>query len=117
MDKICGLARALAIVVAVVAAFVTVPQVATVLILLGVVAGITNTPEDRMRLFLITTVLILGAKSLDAIPGVGTYLAVIFGNLGMGTLGASLTGIVLGIYHRVMADWGPAKPAAQPAHA
>ena len=117
MDKICGIARALAILLAVVSPFVAVPEVSAILIGLGVSAGITNTPDDRMRLFLITTVLMLGAKSLTAIPVAGADLAAIFGALGMGTLGASVTGIVLGIYHRLMADWAAKPAAAQPAHA
>ena len=117
MDKICGIARALAILLAVVSPFVAVPEVSAILIGLGVIAGITNTPDDRMRLFLITTVLMLGAKSLTAIPVAGADLAAIFGALGMGTLGASVTGIVLGIYHRLTADWAPKAAAAQPAHA
>ena len=116
MDKICAIARALAIALAVVSAFVAVPQAVTLLVVLGAVAGITDAQEDRARLMLITTVLFLGAKSLTAIPVAGADLAAVFGALGMATFGASLTGIVMGAYGRVMADWAP-KAAVQPAHA
>jgi hypothetical protein len=116
LDKICAIARALAIALAVVSAFVTIPYAAALIIVLGAVAGIIAAPEDRTRLFLITIVLFLGAKSLTAIPVAGADLAAIFAALGLGTFGASLTGIVLGIYGRLTADWAP-KAAAQPAHA
>ncbi|MGH7022742.1 MAG: hypothetical protein ACREEB_04025 [Caulobacteraceae bacterium] len=114
MGKICGAARALAVLLAIVAAFVTVPYVATILLILGAISAITNTPENNTRIFLITIVLLAGARSLAVIPAVGNDLAGIFGNIGLAVLGASIMAIVLGIYARIMADWAPQTAAAAP---
>src|SRR5258708_7662048 len=79
MVKLFGGARALAVLVAIAAAFVTVPQVAVILLVLGAIAGLGNSAEDNMRVMVIAIVLLVGSKSLEAIPTVGTYLATIFG--------------------------------------
>ena len=108
------LVGALAIIAAILAAFVKVPiltdqDVAAILIVLGVIAGLGNTPEDNTKAFLATLVLMVGAATLAEIPSVGTYLSDIFGNLGKAFLGASITGIVLGLARKVKSDWVPAK--------
>ncbi|HEY2482776.1 MAG TPA: hypothetical protein VGI30_11345 [Caulobacteraceae bacterium] len=107
MSKLCGAARALAVLLAIVAAFVTVPYVVPVLLILGAISAITNTPENNSRIFVITIVLLLGAEKLTAIPAVGTWLAAIFGNFGTALLGASILAIALGVYTRVKSDWVP----------
>jgi hypothetical protein len=98
MDKLYAGARLLAVIVAVVAAFVTIPYVATILIVLGAISAIGNTPEDNTRLFLITAVLLIGSKELAAVPDIGTYLATIFGGIGTAAFGASALAVALGIY-------------------
>ena len=106
MQKVCAAARALAVILAVVAAFVTVPYAPVWLLALGFVSAITNTPENNVRVFTITIVLLLGAKGLSVIPApVGDDLAAIFGNLGLALLGASIMAIVLGVYGRIKSDW------------
>jgi hypothetical protein len=111
MGKLYAAARAVAVLVAIAAAFTTVPYAAVILLVLGALAGIGNTPEDNMRVMVISIVLAVGAKSLEAIPEAGTYLAVIFAGIGMATFGASITGIVMGLYRRTVGDL-MAKPAA-----
>jgi hypothetical protein len=108
LSKICNAARALAVLLAVVAAFVTIPYVVPILLVLGAISAITNTPENNARVFVITIVLLLGAKSLGDIPAVGTWLSAIFGNLGTALVGASMMAIALGAYTRVKSDWMPA---------
>lgn len=105
MGKLFGGARALAVLVAIAAAFATIPDVAIILLVLGAVAGVGNTPEDNNRVFLIAIVLTVGSKLLEAIPGAGTYLSTIFSGIGTAAFGASVTGITLGLYRRTMADF------------
>jgi hypothetical protein len=105
VGKLCAVARALAILLAIVAAFVTVPYIVAVLLVLGAISAITNTPEQNTRVFMITIVLLLGAKMLTELPTVGTYLSAIFGNLGTALVGASMVAIALGAYGRVRSDW------------
>ena len=105
MDKVCAIARALAIAIAVVAAFVAIPQTAAILLVLGAIAAICNTAEDNLRIYLSTLVLILGAKALEAIPAAGAPLATIFGNIATALIGASVMAITLRIIARVKSDW------------
>jgi hypothetical protein len=105
VKKLYDVCRGLAVILAVVAAFVTVPYAAAALLVLGAVAGVGNTPEDNNRIFLIALVLMAGAKSLVAIPTLGTYLSSIFGNIGMGAFGAAVMGVSLGLIRRITADW------------
>lgn len=107
MDKVSAIARAIGVLLAIVAAFVTIPLVATILLVLGAIAAITNTAEDNTRLYTITVVLFLVAKSVAVIPTVGPYLASIFVNLDTALIGASLMAVALGLYARVRRDWAP----------
>ena len=107
MNKLCGAARALAILLAIVAAFVTIPYVVPVLLILGAISALTNTPDQNRTVFLITIVLLLGAKVLAELPAVGTYVSSIFANLGTALLGASMLAIAIGAYRRVRSDWVP----------
>jgi hypothetical protein len=110
MRKLYAVARALAVLVAIVAAFVTVPYAALVLLILGAVSGIGNNLETSSRVFLVAIVLSVGSKSLDAIPAVGQYLDTVFTGIGTAAIGASIVGVVMGLYTRSMADWSD-KPA------
>lgn len=107
MGKLYAAARALAVLLAIVAAFVTIPYVIPILLVLGALSAIANTPEQNTRVFVITIVLLLGAKALTGLPGVGTYLSAIFGNLGTALVGASMVAIALGAFARIKTDWAP----------
>ena len=98
MDKVYAGARALAVLVAIASAFVTIPYVATILLILGGIAAIGNKPEDNIRLYLVAIVLLVGAKELAVIPSVGSYLAVIFGNIGIGAFGAAAVASLIAIW-------------------
>jgi hypothetical protein len=111
MGKLYPIVRIIAVLVAVAAAFVTIPQATAILLVLGAVSGVGNSNEDNMRIFVITIVLAVAAKQLDAIPGVGSYLTAIFTGIGAATFGASASGIAMGLYRRTVGEL-MAKPAA-----
>jgi hypothetical protein len=105
MDKIYSAARVVALILAIASAFVVIPNVAAILLILGGVAAIGNDMERNTRIFLATVVLILGAKSLEAIPAAGAPLAAIFAAVGTALLGASIVGITIMIVTRIKTDW------------
>ena len=106
MNKLYALARLLAVVVAVAAAFVTIPYVAAILLVLGAVAGVGIARDDRTRLYLVALLLIAASKLLEGIPApVGAYLATIFGGLGAAYLGASIVALTLSLLTSIREDW------------
>ena len=78
---------------------------APLLLVFGGIAAIKNNSEKNSRNFLITIVLLLGAKALDVLPVVGPYLATIFSALGIAFLGASVVAIVITLGYRLQRDW------------
>ena len=105
MNEICAAARALAVLLAVISAFVTVPLTAPLLLLFGGIAAIRNDSEKNLRNFIITIVLLLGAQELAVLPAVGPYLATMFGSLGLAFVGASIVAIVITLALRIKRDW------------
>jgi hypothetical protein len=110
MSRVYAGVRALALVVAILGAFVTVPYIATVLLVLGAISALGNSNEDNLRVYAVTVVLLIGAKELAVVPAVGTYLATMFGGIGMAALGASALGVLMALYRLTMAAFAP-KPA------
>jgi hypothetical protein len=104
LKKIGGLARALAIVLAIVAGFValTMMNVPLVLVVLGLIAGLAM-PEDRLVLTTVTLIALpmIGA-ALTAIPAVGAQLAAVCGNLQLAIAGGLATTIAMRLYHMTM---------------
>jgi hypothetical protein len=114
MDKIFTVATAAVIILAVVAAFVTVPYVSVILLLLGVVTGvgISMSGKGSDHLFIVAIVLTLIAEKLANVPGASGPLAtilgdlaVIFGGIGTSTIGASATVIGMGMIRHLLNDW------------
>ena len=105
MNEICAAARALAVLLAIVSAFVTVPLTAPLLLLFGGIAAIKNDSEKNLRNFIITIVLLLGAQELAVLPAVGPYLATMFASLGLAFVGASIVAIVITLALRIKRDW------------
>ena len=105
MNEICAAARALAVLLAIVSAFINVPLTAPLLLLFGGIAAIKNDSEKNTRNFIITLVLLLGAPTLAAIPGVGQHLAIMFASLGIAFVGASIVAIVITRALRIKKDW------------
>ena len=102
--KISGLARALYIVLAIVAGFVALGMmdVALVLVVLGLIAGL-STPRDRLVLSAASIVAlpIVGA-ALGHIPAIGAQLTAICANLQLGIAGATATMLAMYLYDLVM---------------
>jgi hypothetical protein len=102
--KIGGLARAIAIVLAIVAGFMalTMMNVPLVLVALGLIAGLAM-PADRLVLTTVTLIAlpIIGA-ALATIPTVGAQLAAVCGNLQIAMAGALATTIAIRLYHLTM---------------
>jgi hypothetical protein len=102
--KIGGLARALAIILAIVAGFMalTMMNVPLVLVVLGLVAGLAMA-DDRMLLSvaIIIALPIIGA-ALTHIPTIGAQLNAVALNLQLAMAGAVATAIAIRLYHLTM---------------
>jgi hypothetical protein len=102
--KIGGLARAIAIVLAIVAGFVALSMmnVPLVLVVLGLIAGLAM-PEDRLVLTTVTLIAlpIIGV-ALGTIPTIGAQLTAVCANLQMAMAGALATTIAMRLYHMTM---------------
>jgi len=102
--KIGGLARAVAIVLAIVAAFVpiTMMNVPLALVVLGLIAGLAMA-EDRLVLSTVTLIALpIIGTALATIPTVGAQLAAVCGNLQLAIAGALATCIAIRLYHMTM---------------
>jgi hypothetical protein len=105
MNEISAAARAIAVILAIASAFVSVPLMAPLLLVSGGIAAIKNNSEKNSRNFLITIVLLLGARTLQTIPVAGSSLATIFTSLGTAFVGASIVAIVVTLAYRIKRDW------------
>ncbi len=105
LTKISGLARALYILLAVVAGFVALGtmNVALALVVLGLISGISM-PRERLVLALAAVIALpmLGA-ALGNIPTIGTQLGAVMGNLQLGIAGAATTALAMQLYELMMA--------------
>ena len=102
--KIGGLARAVAIVLAIVAGFValTMMNVPLVLVVLGLIAGLA-TPEDRLVLTTVTLIALpIIGTALGHIPMLGAQLTAICANLQLGVAGALASAVAIFLYELVM---------------
>lgn len=104
LKKIGGLARAIYILLAIVAGFVALGMmdVALVLVVLGLIAGLAM-PRERM---VMAGVLVLALPALGAalthVPAIGAQLAAVCGNLQLGVAGALATALAIMLYELVM---------------
>lgn len=74
--------RLLAILLAVVAAFVSVPYAALGLAILGLVNGFMGVPEERRVIYLVTAVAVAASTdALASVPAVGGYITSIMENV------------------------------------
>ena len=105
MGMICAIARLIGIAVTIVAAFVTIPQAATILLVAGGISILSYKPEDYVRIYVSALLLMAGAGVLGDIPAIGMPLAAIFGNLGIFLVGSSIVAITIRAYTLVMSDW------------
>ena len=96
-QKIVGL---VAILLAIVGAFVTIPYAAAILLILGLFVGLSIIPDHHVRVMVSALVLAALSPTFDAIPQVGSYLATILSNIGVFVAGGALMIILRNIYAR-----------------
>jgi hypothetical protein len=102
--KIGGLARAIAIILAIVAGFVALNMmnVPLVLVVLGLIAGLAM-PADRLVLTTVTLIALpIIGTALGNIPTIGAQLAAVCANLQMAMAGALATTIAIRLYQLTM---------------
>ncbi|HET7085230.1 MAG TPA: hypothetical protein VFI23_10700 [Rhizomicrobium sp.] len=99
LDKLYAISILVAVVVAIAAAFVSIPNAAAIMLVLGGIGALAfiNAPDVRLRVYAATIVLVLAAKSLSAIPVAGDPLAAIFAGVAIVLTGASIVGITVAI--------------------
>lgn len=97
-EKIVGL---IGVAVAIVGAFVAIPQMATFLLVAGLVVGIFVIGDHHVRVMVTALVLTGLAKTFDAVPAVGTYISAILANIGVLVVGVSVMIILRNIYARL----------------
>lgn len=104
LTKIGGLARALAIILAIVAGFMALNMmnVPLVLVVLGLIAGLAM-PEDRLVLSTVTLIALpIVGTALATIPSIGGHLGSVALNIQMALAGSLATAIAIRLYHFVM---------------
>ena len=114
LEKIGGLARLLATLLAIVAGFVALPaniNVPLVLVVLGLIAGLRYKPEEAMSLFLVVLVLPLAGLALATIPEIGDKLNAVFNNIALAAASVAATVIAMRLYNNSRADLGAWMPS------
>jgi len=97
-----NIARAVALLIAVIGAFVTIPYAALILVLLGVIVGVIGVPPDsRSTNFLMAIVLVTMGGALEPIPVIGGYLTAILAGIGTSVSAAAIAIVVVVIYERL----------------
>ena len=106
LKKIAGLARVVAILLAIIAAFPVLGALDTALVLfvLGLIAGLGYDEDNITRMFLVILVLPFVAAGLNTIPQVGAQLGTIASNIQMAASGAAATVIVLRLFNLAKGD-------------
>ena len=104
LKKIGALARALYILLAIVAGFVALGtmNVALVLVVLGLIAGLA-VPRDRLVMAMVAVIALpLIGAALANLPMIGAQLATVCTNLQLGAAGACATALAMFLYELVM---------------
>ena len=104
MTKIGGLARAIYVILAIVAGFIALNMmnVPLVLVVLGLIAGLAMTRENMVLAAVTIVALPLVGGALGNIPTIGAQLAAVCANLQLGVAGAFATALAIFLYHMVM---------------
>lgn len=106
-NKIGGLARALAILLAIVAGFVPLAglDVTLVLLVLGLVAGLAVTDERMLVNVALVIALPIVGTALTHIPTIGAQLNNVALNMQVAMAGGIATALAIRMYHLVMAGF------------
>jgi hypothetical protein len=89
-----------AIALAVISAFVEIPYVMLILLLLGLAGGIDVATEDSVRVIVTALALASLSSVFDNIPEIGHYIARIFSAGGIFVAGAAMTLITRNVWNR-----------------
>ncbi len=93
INKIGAVARIVATLLAIVAAFMAIPSlnVALLLVVLGLIAGLAYSGDEAVRLFLVVLVLPAVSAALAAIPTIGEQLSAFASNIALAATGVATT--------------------------
>ena len=123
VDKIAGVARLIATLLAIIAAFVPIAafNVPLALVVLGLIAGLKYGPESMVSLFLVVLALPLVGAALGNIPAIGAQLNAVALNIEIAAASIAATVIAMRLYNNsrndVMDLVGSAGGAPAPAKA
>ena len=107
MKKIGAIAGLLGLLVAILAAFMTMPMDAAMLmVVLGVIAGIAYDMDRMVGLMLAVLVYPIAGTTLGAIPTIGEPIGAILTNIGVVAAGAAATVLVRRVIEIVQANIG-----------
>lgn len=106
LNKVSSLARALGILLAIVAGFFTLGTLNTALVILvlGLIAGLCYTAEDIVRLAVQVLVLPAVGIALGNVPEIGERLGAAAGNVALLIAGALATVVVVRLFNLVKDD-------------
>ena len=109
MNRVYAVTRALGVLLAIVAAFVAIPNlnVAAALVILGIITGLGVAEENTQRLLIAALVLPVVAIALGNIPQLGEQLSAVAANLGTNVAGSAAAAIAMRIVALLKADWMP----------
>ena len=98
---VAKIVRLVAVLFAVVAGLVAIPQSAAIIAVLGLVGGYFVEEDRRLNFMVMTLTLALAHGALGAIPAVGGYLTDVLGSLSSLFNAAACTVIVMAIIERL----------------
>lgn len=87
LEKLVGI---IGLLLAIAAAFVTIPYIALLLLMAGLIVGLSIAREDHVRVIVSALALATFAHLFDAVPEAGKYLSAIVGNVAILAGGGAL---------------------------
>ena len=105
LGKLTGLARALALLLALVAGFVAIPvDVKMVLLVLGIIAGIGEGADTFVKRGVAVLVLPAVGAAVALIPAVGTQLSAVTGNVAAVVTAGLVTTVAIGLFNALKGE-------------
>ena len=107
MDKVYAAVRAIGTLLAVVAAFVPIPNidVNAALVILGIIAGISVAADATQRMIIAAIALPVIGVALGNVPAIGEQLGAVASNWGLLAAGNAATIIAMAVFNRLKGDW------------
>jgi hypothetical protein len=99
ISKIAGI---IGVLIALVAAFTSIPYGVELMTIAGIIVGLGIATEDSVRVIVTAIALPVLAGCFNALPSIGPYITSILGNIGHVVGGAALLIILRNIYKRLM---------------